>query len=151
MTAVETEFMAVALAEADAARAEGNDPYGAVVVRDEDAVTGHNQCVTSGDPTAHSEVMAIRNAAGKWGTTDLTGATLYTSFEPCPMCCGAILISGIRSIVIGARGLPGEAPLGDNTIERLLELVGELGSYTIRADVLAEEARHFYAQTSTAS
>jgi tRNA(adenine34) deaminase len=136
--------MRLALEEAAAALADGNEPYGAVIVRDGQTVTGRNECATANDPTAHSEVMAIRHAAARWGTRDLSGASMYTSFEPCPMCCGAIMQSGIRTVVIGARPVDPARALGEYTVERLLELAGQRASYTIRRDVLTREALEFY-------
>src|SRR5215510_6592387 len=98
MTSEAEYYMHMALTEARRARDEGNDPYGAVVVRASQFVAGRNCAATTRDPTAHSEVVAIRNAASAWSTLDLRRSVLYTSFEPCPMCCGAILVSGITSI-----------------------------------------------------
>jgi tRNA(adenine34) deaminase len=140
------ELMRLALEEAAAALADGNEPYGAVIVRDGHTVTGRNECATANDPTAHSEVMAIRHAAARWGTRDLNGASMYTSFEPCPMCCGAIIQSGIRTVVIGARR--SDTALGEYTVEKLLDLTGQMSSFTIRRDVLANEAQEFYARVS---
>jgi tRNA(Arg) A34 adenosine deaminase TadA len=66
-------------------------PFGAVVVDGERALgSGHNEVLASGDPTAHAEVVAIRAACKARGSHDLTGAVLYSSCEPCPMCLGAI-------------------------------------------------------------
>lgn len=66
-------------------------PYGAVIVKDGDVIAGSGNCVTSNlDPTAHAEIMAIRLACEKLQDFQLTGCTLYTSCEPCPMCLGAI-------------------------------------------------------------
>jgi tRNA(adenine34) deaminase len=132
-------LMQLALDEAAAALAAGDEPYGSVVVRNGDVVTGRNQCLTAVDPTAHSEVMAIRNAATRWGTTDLSSATLYCSFEPCPMCCGAIILSGIRTVLIGA------GTTSALTLDRLLQLSSEAPSITIRRDILSAQARAFYA------
>jgi tRNA(Arg) A34 adenosine deaminase TadA len=141
-------YMRMALDEAARARDLGDDPFGAVIVRGEQVVTGRNLVHTSSDPTAHSEVDAIRNAGAAWATIDLRGATLYTSFEPCPMCCGAILFSGIGSVIIGARRSAADASLGQYRVERLLELVGHPDQFTIRWDVLAAEAQRFYGTPS---
>ncbi len=66
-------------------------PFGAVVVRNGEIIGEGNNCVTStNDPTAHAEVVAIRNACAKIGTFQLDNCTIYTSCEPCPMCLGAI-------------------------------------------------------------
>ncbi len=82
--------MRLAIAEAQKAQAEGNFACGAVVVRDERVVAaGHNHVLASGDPTAHAEMVTLRAAAAALGTRDLSGATLYTTLEPCPMCAAA--------------------------------------------------------------
>jgi tRNA(adenine34) deaminase len=141
-------LMRLALDEAAGALASGDEPYGAVIVREGASITGRNQCVTTNDPTAHSEVMAVRNAATEWGTRDLSGAAMYTSFEPCPMCCGAILLSGIRVLVIGAWPVSPEKATGEYTVEKLLDLAGQRTSFEVRRDVLTAEARAFYAQLS---
>lgn len=70
---------------------KGGGPFGAVIVRDGEIVaTGVNRVTALCDPTAHAEVSAIRAAAGKLGTFDLSGCEIYASCEPCPMCLGAI-------------------------------------------------------------
>jgi guanine deaminase len=84
-------FMSAALELARASIAAGGGPFGAVVVRAGSIVgRGSNQVVTSRDPTAHAEVLAIRDAARVLGTHDLSGCEIFTSCEPCPMCFGAI-------------------------------------------------------------
>jgi guanine deaminase len=80
-------------------------PFGAIVVRDDTGEVigeGHNMVVTSCDPTAHAEIVALRDAAAKTKTHVLTGATLYTSTEPCPMCLGAAYWARVSRIVIAA-------------------------------------------------
>ncbi len=96
-------FMAIALEEARRALAEGNRPFGAVVVRDGRLVAcGHNLIESESDPTAHAELMAVRNACRALGSLSLEGATLYTTCEPCLMCTSAILWAKIPRVVIGA-------------------------------------------------
>ena len=81
---------AIALASANVSSGNGG-PFGAVVVRDGQLVAeGANQVTASNDPTAHGEVVAIRNACARLGTFSLAGCTLYTSAEPCPMCLAAM-------------------------------------------------------------
>lgn len=97
------EFMSIAIEEAQKALEAGERPIGAVVARDGEVVARAYSIVsTSGDPTAHSEVTAIRNAAAALNSPDLKGCTLYTSCEPCPMCVGAMLFANIDTLVIGA-------------------------------------------------
>jgi tRNA(Arg) A34 adenosine deaminase TadA len=78
----------------------GGGPFGAIVARDGEIISeSHNKVVITNDPTAHAEVLAIREAASKLKTHDLSDCTLYTSCEPCPMCLGAIYWSGIKAVV----------------------------------------------------
>ena len=77
-------------------------PFGAVVVKDGKVVgRGSNQVLASNDPTAHAEVMAIRNACSNLKTHDLTGCILYTSCYPCPMCLSAIIWANIKKVYYG--------------------------------------------------
>jgi guanine deaminase len=77
-----------------------NGPFGAVIVKDEKIVgEGWNQVVSSNDPTAHAEVMAIRDACSHLSTFQLKGCTIYCSCEPCPMCLSAIYWARIEKIV----------------------------------------------------
>ena len=100
MRATDEEFMRQALSEADLARLEGEVPVGAVVVIDgEIKGRGHNAVITGNDPTAHAEVVALREAAKVTGNYRLTGAVLYSTIEPCAMCAGAIVHSRIERLV----------------------------------------------------
>jgi tRNA(Arg) A34 adenosine deaminase TadA len=141
----EERYMRMALAEAARARDEGNEPFGAVIVRGAQLVAGRNLVQTGSDPTAHSEVVAIRQAAAEWATIDLRDATMYTSFEPCPMCCGAIMLSGIGAVIIGARP-SADASMGQYSVERLLELAGRPQQFSVRSDVLSDEFQRFYGE-----
>jgi tRNA(adenine34) deaminase len=96
-------FMGEALAQAGAAREAGEVPVGAIVVVDGAVVgRGFNQPISSGDPTAHAEIVAIREAARSVGNYRLTGATLYVTIEPCLMCVGAFIHARIGTVVYGA-------------------------------------------------
>ncbi len=84
-------------------RAGKGGPFGAVVVRNGQVIgEGHNTVLESHDPTAHAEVNAIRNACKKVKDYHLTGAVIYTNFEPCPMCLAAIYWADIRHIFYSA-------------------------------------------------
>ena len=97
------ELMAGALEEAGRARDAGEVPIGAVVVIDGAIVgRGFNQPISSGDPTAHAEIVAIRAAARAIGNYRLTGATLCVTIEPCLMCFGALMHARIDTLVYGA-------------------------------------------------
>jgi tRNA(adenine34) deaminase len=95
--------MRLAIAEAARAEEQGEVPVGAVVVMDGRVVgAGFNQPITTHDPTAHAEVVAIRAAAAAVGNYRLTGATLYVTIEPCLMCVGAMIHARIALVVFGA-------------------------------------------------
>ena len=81
---------------------KGGGPFGAVIVKDDKIIaTGVNRVTANNDPTAHAEVTAIRKAAKKLGTFDLSGCAIYTSCEPCPMCLGAIYWAHLDKIYFG--------------------------------------------------
>lgn len=95
--------MGDALAEAEAAGAAGDVPVGALVVVDGLVVARRrNERESSGDPTAHAEVLAIRDAAAAVGERRLHGATLVVTLEPCPMCAGAVWAAQVGTVVFGA-------------------------------------------------
>ena len=97
-------FMRAALELASEAGRRGEVPVGAVVVID-DAIVGEgfNQPIGTHDPTAHAEIVALRDAGRRLGNYRLTGATLYVTIEPCQMCVGAMVHARIGRLVFGAR------------------------------------------------
>jgi len=100
------EAMVLALAEARAALAHHDVPVGAVVLVDGEVVAArHNQREELADPTAHAEVLALRDAASAIGSWRLTSATLVVTLEPCPMCAGAAVAGRVGRIVYGAADL----------------------------------------------
>jgi tRNA(adenine34) deaminase len=97
------DFMRLAIAEATRARRLGEVPVGAVVVIDGRVVSrGFSQPISSHDPTAHAEIVAMRAAAAALDNYRLTGAALYVTIEPCLMCVGAMIHARIRLVVYGA-------------------------------------------------
>ena len=97
-------WMRQALALARRAAELGEVPVGAVLVRDGAVVgRGHNRRETDGDPLAHAELLAIREAAAAVGGWRLTGCTLYATLEPCAMCAGALVNARVERLVFGAR------------------------------------------------
>ena len=102
ITEQDKTFMREAIRLADESVKNGGGPFGAVIVKDGEIVAGSANSVTlDNDPTAHAEVNTIRQACKKLGTFDLTGSTIYTSCEPCPMCLGAIYWARISRIFYG--------------------------------------------------
>ena len=131
MAADHNRFMAIAIEEAKAGAAQGEQPFGAVVVCDgEVVVRSRSLKVSTSDTTAHSETLAIKYATQKLGRRELPDCTFYATCEPCPMCLGAILNGGIKTLVIGARNrdIKQLAKVAfnfkDYTVERFAEMTG---------------------------
>lgn len=100
----DTAYMQEALQLAARAATTGEVPVGAVVVRDGVIVgRGYNQPIASADPTAHAEIMAMRDAGRTLGNYRLADCDLYVTLEPCVMCAGAIMHARIRRVFFGAR------------------------------------------------
>ena len=97
------DFMQLALQEAQAAAAAGEVPIGAVFVRDEQVIArAGNRTIRDCDPTAHAELIVLRQGAQAVGNYRLTGTTLYVTIEPCAMCAGAIIQARVARLVYGA-------------------------------------------------
>lgn len=102
MTDKDREYMQLAIDLSAQNIDNGGGPFGAVIVKDGLVVaTGVNRVTANNDPTAHAEVMAIRNACQRLKTFNLDGAAIYSSCEPCPMCLSAIYWAGIHSLFYG--------------------------------------------------
>ena len=98
------QWMRRALALADRAENEGEVPIGAVVVREGELLgEGWNQVISSSDPSAHAEIVALRDAAQVAGNYRLPGSTLYVTLEPCTMCVGAMIHARVELLVFAAR------------------------------------------------
>ncbi|CAN5889652.1 tRNA adenosine(34) deaminase TadA [soil metagenome] len=102
--------MRLALEEARLALSHGDVPVGAVAVGDGDVLhCGHNERELRGDPTAHAEILCLRGAAKRLSRWRLSGVTLYTTVEPCPMCAGALVAARVQRVVYGAPDVLGGA------------------------------------------
>ena len=133
----DARWMREALAEARRGLAEGEVPVGAVVVRDGEVIgRGHNASIGQHDPTAHAEVLALREGARKAGNYRLPGATLYATVEPCPMCCGTVLQARVSRVVFGAADPKAGAAV---SLYRLLEDPRLNHRAELLGGVLAEE------------
>ncbi len=131
--------MLLALAEAGKGEAAGEVPVGCVVVLDGRVVgRGFNQPISARDPTAHAEIVAMREAAREVGNYRLTGATLYVTIEPCMMCVGAMVHARIGRVVFGAAE-PKAGALG-STI-RAHEAPGLNHRLDVAGGMLEEECR----------
>ena len=97
------ELMRMAIAEAKLAEEHGDIPIGAIVVLNDEVLSSrHNERELQNDPTAHAEMLAIRDAAKALGTSRLDGAILVSTLEPCPMCAGAALLARVSRVIFGA-------------------------------------------------
>jgi tRNA(adenine34) deaminase len=133
----DNEYMGLALEEARKAYAMGEVPIGAVLVLDGEVIAqGHNMRESWHDATAHAEVIVIREACKRLGRWRLSGATLYVTIEPCPMCAGALVMSRIDRLVYGS------ADYKAGAVESLFNVVQNPGlnhSIAVTAGVRAEE------------
>ena len=111
MTQADEHWLAVALAEAEAAAARGEVPVGAVLIGPDGALVASagNEIVATRDPTAHAEMLVIREAARRLGNERLVGTTLYVTLEPCAMCAGAISFARVKRLVYAAADPKGGA------------------------------------------
>jgi tRNA(adenine34) deaminase len=100
---VDAAWMERALEQAELAAAAGEVPVGALVIRDGEIIgQGHNRNLLDNDPTAHAEIVALRQASARLGNHRLTGCTLVATIEPCSMCAGALIHARIGRLVYGA-------------------------------------------------
>lgn len=101
--AADRRWMQLALAQAQLAAEHGEVPVGALVVLNDELIgSGYNQPIGAHDPTAHAEIVALRNAAQCVGNYRLPGATLYVTIEPCSMCVGAMMHARVSRLIYGA-------------------------------------------------
>lgn len=117
-------FLSRAIEIAEHGLKNGGGPFGAVIVKDNKIISeAHNRVVINHDPTAHAEILAIRQASSILQSHELCECTLYSSCEPCPMCLGAIYWSGIKKVVYSCdRSDAEEAGFSDKLIYNELKL-----------------------------
>lgn len=133
-------YMKEALLEAKKAEVLGEVPIGAVIVKDGTIIAkGHNLRETLKDPTAHAEIIAIREASKRLGGWRLHGCTLYVTLEPCQMCAGALIQSRVDRVVYGAKDLKAGAA---GSLLNLLNDERFNHQVSIESGVLEEESAH---------
>jgi tRNA(adenine34) deaminase len=148
-----TRFMTMAIEEAQLGAAAGEQPFGAVIVRNGEVICRTRSLkVSTSDTTAHSETLAIKAATQKLRQRILPECVFYSTCEPCPMCLGAILNGGINTLVIGVRKRQIKHlsklafNFNDFTTERFAEMVG--WNLTVVDGVLTDECFALYANSS---
>ena len=135
---IDRRWMERALALADQAAAMGEVPIGAVVVRGEEVLAeAHNRREVDADPTAHAELIAIREAARRIGSWRLDGCVVYVTLEPCAMCAGAMVLARIDACVFGCSD-PKGGFLG--TLADLSRHPGLNHQFSVVSGVLAEDS-----------
>ncbi|MEN8169142.1 MAG: nucleoside deaminase [Pseudomonadota bacterium] len=135
---IDDQFLEQAIALATTSVERGGGPFGAVVVKGGEVIgRGTNEVTLNNDPTAHAEVLAIRDACNNIGDFSLMGATLYASCEPCPMCLAAIYWARLDRIVYAAsREDAAAAGFDDGVIAREIQLpLDERHMKTLQLDV----------------
>ena len=137
----DTELMQIAINEAIKGLKLGDQPFGAVLVMDDKIIrTGRNLVYSTFDPTAHAETVTLRDAGTSIKTLSFPGATLYASWEPCPMCLGAIISARINRLVLGGRKSKRRSQYGEYTVEKLIELTNVKDKVTLTTGVLQKKS-----------
>lgn len=129
----------MAIEEALRASREGEVPVGAVLVSEGEVVArNHNRSVSFNDPTAHAEILVLREGASLVENYRLTGCELYVTIEPCPMCAGAIVHSRLRRLIFGVRDAKGG---GVRSLYRLLDDQRMNHQVSVTEGILAERCQ----------
>lgn len=142
----DAEFLRLAIGAAREGIAAGQSPFGSVIVRGAEMVAAaHNTVWRDTDPTAHAEVNCIRAAARALGSIDLSGCTLYSTCEPCPMCLAAIHWAKIRRVVYGAE-IANAAAVGFSELRVAARELARMGgsNLVVEGGLLAGECRALF-------
>jgi tRNA(adenine34) deaminase len=134
----DSEYMHLAIEQARAASLRGEVPVGAVIVLEDRILSAAgNRTITDCDPTAHAEIVALREAAQRSGNHRLTGAAIYVTIEPCAMCAGALIQARIARLIYGADDAKGGAI---RTCMRVLDAPALNHRVEVTPGILAEES-----------
>ena len=136
------ELMQVAIDEAIKGLKVGEQPFGSVIAKDDEIISiGHNKINSSFDLTAHAEIIAIKNASKSKNIIDFSGATIYATWEPCPMCLGAIISANISKLVIAGRSEKHNKKYGNYSVENFLKLSNFSEKIEVVTGVLESESK----------
>jgi tRNA(adenine34) deaminase len=147
----DSHFMRIAIEEARMGLAHGEQPFGTVIAMGDRIICQtYSRKVGMSDPTAHAETLAVRAASQTLKQRTLEGCVLYTTCEPCPMCLGAMLIAGIKRLVMGARlrdlSANGVFSFGSYSAENFAAMMG--WHLEIQGGILSEECVALYSNAS---
>ncbi|PZC48303.1 MAG: tRNA(adenine34) deaminase [Chloroflexi bacterium] len=123
MSETHEQFMRIALEDAAQSGAEGNRAIGSIIVHNGQVVArSGGRPGSSENPMGHAETLVIQQAAQEIGKAGLAECTLYTTLEPCPMCCGTIIANNVPRVIVGGRQAGKDRHWGEYAVERLLSL-----------------------------
>ena len=143
--AIDEKIMQQALDLARTAESHGDVPVAAIVLKDGEIIgQSEPRVMVDSDPTAHAEVLAIRNATATLGAPYLAGCTMYITFECCPMCCGAIMNSGIETLIIGGRFEGKARTYGEYSVSGLLSWAGANSRIDLTEGVMADASAEIF-------
>jgi len=137
----DVDYMQIAINQAIKGLELGDQPFGAVLVINNKVIsTGRNLVYSTFDPTAHAETVALRDAGISMKTFSFSGATLYASWEPCPMCLGGIITANINHLVLGGRKSKKGSNYGQYSVEKLIKLTNTQNKLTLTTGVMQKES-----------
>ncbi len=143
--AIDQKIMQQALDLAMTAESHGDVPVAAIILKDGEIIgQSEPRVMVDSDPTAHAEVLAIRNAAANTGSPYLAGCTMYITFECCPMCCGAIMNSGIETLIIGGHFEGKDRTYGKYSVSELLSWAGADKRIDLTEGVMADASAQIF-------
>ena len=143
--AIDERIMQQAIELAMTAESHGDVPVAAIILKD-GKIIGQSEprVMVDCDPTAHAELLAIRNATAKLGSPYLAGCTMYITFECCPMCCGAIMNSGIDTLIIGGRFEGEHRTYGKYSVSGMLSLAGADKRIDLTEGIMSEASAKIF-------
>lgn len=140
-------YMREAIEQSKLGLAEGNGPTGCVIVKNNEILArGHNEEMTTNDPTAHAEIVTIRRLCANLSSRDLSGCTIYSTLQPCGMCSVACLWANLSTVVYGAARGDVSADLFSEAHLNTIDYIADSGRHEVQVipHVLAHECAELY-------
>jgi len=146
------KFMQIAINEASEGLKVGEQPFGSVLEKNGEIISiGRNLINSTFDITAHAEIQAIKAASISEKTLDFSGATIYATWEPCPMCLGAIISANISKLVIAGRAEKKNKKYGNYSVEEFIKLSEYSNKLKVITGMLEKESRAIVEQWTNKS